>query len=221
VAGQAGERRATIWDLPIRLFHWALVILIAAAWATQEQLDDSERHAVVGYLILTLLMFRLLWGAVGSETARFSSFVRGPAKVWAYLRGSGGASVTLGHNPLGGYSVAALLTLIGVQAGTGLFLYDDEMFWGPLNGWVSEDTSEWLADVHELNFKLLLGLITLHVATIAFYAVARRRNLLFPMLTGRAALPEGAAAPRIASSALALLLLGIAAGAVWALVTYA
>jgi cytochrome b len=117
--------------------------------------------------------------------------------------------------------VAALLTLIGVQAGTGLFLYDDEMFWGPLNGWVSEDTSEWLADVHELNFKLLLGLITLHVATIAFYAVARRRNLLFPMLTGRAALPEGAAAPRIASSALALLLLGIAAGAVWALVTYA
>jgi cytochrome b len=69
VAGQAGERRATIWDLPIRLFHWALVILIAAAWATQEQLDDSERHAVVGYLILTLLMFRLLWGVVGSETA--------------------------------------------------------------------------------------------------------------------------------------------------------
>ena len=216
-----GERRATVWDLPIRLFHWALVLLIGAAWATQEQLEDSERHALVGYLILTLLLFRLLWGVVGSDTARFSAFIRGPAKVWAYLRGSGGASVALGHNPIGGYSVAALLTLIGVQAGTGLFLYDDEMFWGPLNGWVSEGTAEWLADVHELNFNLLLGLIGFHVAAILFYAVVKRRNLVGPMVTGRAALPEGAQAPRIASSVLALALLGIAGAAIWALVTYA
>jgi cytochrome b len=197
------------------------MLLIAAAWATQEQLDDSERHALVGYLILTLLLFRLLWGLVGSETARFSSFLHGPAKVWAYLRGGGGVSTAFGHNPLGGYSVAALLTLIGVQAATGLFLYDDEMFWGPLNGWVSEDTAEWLADVHELGFNLLLGLIGLHVTAVLFYAVKKKRNLVTPMLTGRAALPEGATPPRIASSAVAFLLLGLAAGAVWALITYA
>ncbi len=221
MADQAAERRATVWDLPTRLFHWMLVLLIGAAWATREQLDDSERHALVGYAILALLLFRLLWGVVGSETARFSSFLRGPAKVWAYLRGSGGVSAAPGHNPLGGYSVAALLTLIGIQAVTGLFLYDDEMFLGPLNGWVSEDTAELLADLHELNFNLLLGVIALHVGAILFYAVARRRNLLGPMLSGRAPLPDGAAPPRIASTALAFLLLVIAAAAVWALVTYA
>jgi len=215
------ERRATVWDLPIRLFHWLLVVLIAAAWATQERLDDSERHAIVGYLILSLLLFRLFWGVLGSDTARFSSFIHGPARVWAYLRGSDGVSVGLGHNPLGGYSVAAMLALIGLQTGTGLFLYDDEMFWGPLNGWVSEETAEWLSDLHELGFNLLLGLIGLHVGAVLFYAIARRRNLLGPMLNGRAPLPEGVAAPRIASSALALLLFGVAAALVWTLVTYA
>jgi cytochrome b len=114
-----------------------------------------------------------------------------------------------------------MLALIGLQTGTGLFLYDDEMFWGPLNGWVSEETAEWLGDLHELGFNLLLGLILLHVGAVLFYAVARRRNLLGPMLNGRAPLPEGVAAPRVASSALALLLFGVAAALVWALVTYA
>lgn len=214
----SGER-ATVWDLPIRLFHWSLVLLIAAAWATQEQLRDTERHAIVGYAILALLLFRLLWGVVGSETARFSSFLRGPARVWAHLRGSGGVSARLGHNPLGGYSVAAMLLCIAIQAGTGLFLYDDEAFWGPLNGLVSEDTAEMLADLHEINFNILLGLIALHVAAILFYAIAKRQNLVRPMVSGNAPLPEGAERPRIASGWLALLMLLIASGAVTLLVS--
>jgi cytochrome b len=215
----AGER-ATVWDLPIRLFHWSLVLLIGAAWATQEQLHDNERHALVGYVILALLLFRLLWGLVGSDTARFSSFIRGPAKVWAYVRGSGGVSAEVGHNPIGGYSVALMLTLVAIQVGTGLFLSDDEFF-APLSFWVSEDTADALADIHELNFNILLAAIGLHVAAILFYALAKRRNLVTPMISGRAVLPDGAPRPRIASSALALVLLLVSAGLVWALVSFA
>ncbi len=175
---------------------------------------------MIGYAVLSLLLFRLLWGLVGSDTARFASFLRGPAAIWAYLRGSGGVSVEVGHNPIGGYSVAAMLTLLAVQTGTGLFLYDDEAFWGPLNEWVSEDTADFLGDVHELNFNLLLALIGLHVAAILFYAVVKRRNLVMPMISGRAPLPEHAPVPRIASTGLALVLFLIAAAITYALVTF-
>jgi cytochrome b len=220
VATADGPERAKVWDLPIRLFHWSLVLLIGAAWATQEQLSDNERHAFVGYAILTLLLFRLLWGLVGSETARFASFLRGPAKVWAYLRGSGGISAEVGHNPIGGYSVALMLTLIAVQVGTGLFLSDDDFF-APWSAWVSEDTADLLHDVHELNFNLLLGVIALHVAAILFYAIVKRRNLVRPMLSGVAPLPPGAPRPRIASSLLALVLLLVAAALVYVMISFA
>lgn len=214
----AGER-ATVWDLPIRLFHWLLVLLVVGAWWTRERLDDSELHALIGYAVLTLLLFRFLWGLIGSDTARFSSFIRGPASVWAYVRGSGGLP-PVGHNPLGGYSVALMLTVLTVQTGTGLFLYDGDFFWGPLNGWVSEDVADLLEEVHEFNFNLLLGLIALHVAAILYYAVAKRRDLVRPMITGKAPLPAGTPRPRIAAVWLALPLLLLAAFAVYALVTF-
>ena len=212
---QEPPRSGLIWDVPTRLFHWLLVLLIGAAWATQEQLGDSERHATVGYMVLGLLLFRLLWGIVGSETARFRSFIRGPRAVRAYLAGDAPASV--GHNPLGGYSVALMLLSLFVQAATGLFLYDDEAFWGPLNDFVSDDTSELLGEIHELNFNLLLGLIALHVGAILYYALVRRKNLVRPMIGGRGELPTGVPAPRTASSWAALASLAAAAGAVYAI----
>jgi cytochrome b len=218
MATRGTGERATIWDLPIRLFHWTLVLLIGAAWATQEQLRDNERHALVGYAILTLLLFRLFWGLVGSETARFASFLHGPARIFAYVRGTGG--VRVGHNPLGGWSVALMLALLALQVGTGLFLSDDDFF-APLSFWITEDTADTLADIHELNFNLLLAAIVLHVVAILYYALAKRQNLVGPMLTGKGPLPPGAPRPRIAHAGFAFLLLLVATTLVWSLVNFA
>jgi cytochrome b len=214
--------RATIWDLPTRLFHWSLVPLIAAAWWTQEQ-DDSELHARIGYAVLTLLLFRLAWGFVGSDTSRFASFIRGPRSAILYLRelfGSAPAAGHVGHNPVGGYSVASMLLCLAIQTGTGLFLYDDEFFWGPLNDLVSQDTAEFLHEVHELNFNLLLALIALHIAAILFYRFGKGHHLVWPMISGKAELPGGTARPRIANPWLALPLLLVSAGLVFALLTF-
>ena len=216
------DSRATIWDLPTRLFHWSLVLLIAGAWWTQEQ-DDSELHARIGYAMLSLLLFRMACGFVGSETSRFASFIRGPRRAILYLRelfGSAPAAGHVGHNPVGGYSVALMLLCLGVQAGTGLFLYDDELFWGPLNDLVSEDAAEFLHEVHELNFNLLLALIAVHVAAILFYRFGKGQHLVWPMIGGKVTLPPGTARPRIANPWLALALLIVSAGIVYALLTF-
>lgn len=213
--------RATIWDLPTRLFHWSLVPLIAGAWWTREH-DDSELHARIGYILLALLLFRLAWGLIGSDTSRFASFIRGPRSAILSLRelfGSAPAAKHVGHNPIGGYSVAAMLLCLAVQTGTGLFLYDDEFFWGPLNDFVSEDTAEFLHQVHELNFNLLLVLIAVHLAAILFYRFGKGQHLIGPMIGGKASLPAGIALPRIADPWLALALLLVSAGLVYGLVT--
>jgi cytochrome b len=218
----ASGSRATIWDLPTRLFHWSLVLLIAGAWWTQEQ-DDSELHARIGYAVLTLLLFRLAWGFVGSDTSRFASFIRGPRSAILYLRGLFGSAPApgqIGHNPVGGYSVVLMLLCLAVQAGTGLFLYDDEFFWGPLNDLVSEESAEFLHEVHELNFNLLLALIVVHVAAILFYRFGKGQHLVGPMIGGKATLPPGSARPRIANPWLALALLIVSAGLVYALLAF-
>ena len=212
-----------VWDLPTRLFHWIIVLAIAGSWWTGEE-DLSERHALIGYFILSLLLFRFAWGFIGSETARFSSFMRGPGAALEHLRHlvmPGKLPRSVGHNALGGYAAFALLLSLTVQVATGLFLYDDELFWAPLNGWVSEDMAETLGDIHELNFNILLGLIGLHVSAILFYGFVKGLDLVRPMLSGRADLPAGTVAPRMAPLALALFLAGAAAASVWALVTYA
>jgi cytochrome b len=199
--------------------NW-LLGLSAAAWWTQEQDENSDLHARIGYTILTLVLWRLLWGLFGSDTSRFATFVRSPRAAVAYARslfGSAAFPHLPGHNPLGGYSVLLMLASLAVQAVTGLFLYDDELFWGPLNGLVSEDTAELLGEVHEFGFYLLLGLIGIHVAAVLFYALVKRQDLVRPMIRGTAALPAGSAAPRLASAWRALLLLLLAAAAVYGL----
>ena len=221
-AERSGGSRATIWDLPTRLFHWSLVLLIAAAWWTQEQ-DDSELHSRIGYAVITLILFRLGWGFVGSDTSRFAAFIRGPRRALLYLRemfGSAPAAGHVGHNPIGGYSVAAMLAGLAVQAGTGLFLYDGDYFWGPLNDLVCEDTADFLEEVHEFNFNVLLGLIGLHIAAILYYRLVKKQDLVRPMISGEAELPAATARPRIASGWLALLILFLSAAAVYALLTY-
>jgi cytochrome b len=213
-----GDRpgRAIIWDLPIRLFHWAIVAAIAASWWTSEQ-EDSETHALIGYTVIALLLFRFAWGFVGSETARFGSFVRPPSEALEHIRHllrPGKLDRHVGHNALGGYSVLLLLASLSVQVVTGLFLYDDEYFWAPLNAWVSEDMADLLEDVHEANFNLLLVLIGLHVAAILFYGFVKGLDLVRPMLSGRAELPAGSA-PQLAPLWLAAVLAAGAGLLVW------
>ena len=172
-------------------------------------------HRLSGYVILGLLAFRLIWGLVGSSSARFAEFVRSPRAVVAYARGQGGA--VLGHNPMGGWSIVALLALLVTQVSLGLFAVDiDGLESGPLSHWVSFDAGRTAAEWHEATFKLLQVLIVLHVAAVLFYLFVRRDNLIAAMLSGVKTVetaPEKA--PAIAPLGRALLVVAIAAGLAW------
>jgi cytochrome b len=186
-----------VWDGPVRIVHWAIVLLIAFAWWTAEE-EMVEWHYRAGMAVLGLLVFRIVWGLIGSSTARFSSFVRGPRGILSYLRGRSG--YILGHNPLGALSVVALLALIAAEVGLGLFASDEDgLMSGPFAGWVSEDMAETLTDLHADLFDYLLVLIGLHLAAILFYLLVKRDNLVGPMVGGRRRAPPGTE-PMVAAS---------------------
>lgn len=209
--------RIQVWDGPVRIFHWALVAAIAVAWLSAEQGSDGfTPHRWAGYTILTLLVFRLLWGLVGSETARFSDFVRGPRAVLDYLRDwrRGGSASTPGHNPLGALAILAMLALIAVQAVTGLFADDDVLLSGPFAGLVDGDTRSLLTTWHNVVFDGLLLLIALHIVVMGIYRVVRGENLVKPMITGYRVDETGAKQPWIAPLSRALLVLAISVAVV-------
>lgn len=171
----------------MRLVHWLLAMLIAFSWWSVHH-HHTDWHIWSGCAILTLLIFRLLWGFVGSSTARFSSFVRGPRAVLAHLRGGWRG---IGHTPLGALSILALFGAVAIQAGLGLISEDEDgIYTGPLSGLVNINTSDTARDIHELWFDVIVGLIVLHVAAIIFYRL-RGRKLTLSMITGRAALGPG------------------------------
>lgn len=172
-----------VWDLPTRLFHWFIVLLFGMSWWSADN-NAMDWHRLFGLAFLALILFRLIWGFIGGSTARFSSFLRSPSAALSYLR-SGSGMRSAGHNPLGGYSVIAMLLMLLVQVVTGLFAVDvDGMESGYLSGLVSFSQGRLAADIHEISFNVLLALIGLHVLTVLFYLVARRRNLIGPMFTG-------------------------------------
>jgi cytochrome b len=174
----------TVWDLPVRLFHWLIVAGIAVSWWSAEyRLMNVHRYS--GYMMLGLLVFRIYWGLFGSPTARFAQFIRGPSAVARYLR-EPATHAAPGHNPLGGLSVVAMLLLLLTQVGLGLFVTDiDGLESGPLSYLVSFETSRTLAERHETIFNVLLAFMALHIAAILFYLFARRTNLIAAMITGR------------------------------------
>jgi len=196
--GETPTRRVRVWDFPTRLFHWALVALLVAAYVTAES-GELEWHLRAGYCVLALLLFRVVWGFVGSDTARFSHFVRGPRAVWHHLRGFFGSApdVAVGHNPAGGWAVLAILLVLCVQVGTGLFADDDISEAGPFAQYVERPTRRFLTGLHDQSFNVLLGLAALHVAAIVAYWVVRRHNLVWPMVTGVKRLPAALVAPRL------------------------
>jgi cytochrome b len=182
-----------IWDLPVRVVHWAIVGLIGFSWYSAENhLMDWHRYS--GYAILGLLIFRLIWGVIGSSTARFANFVKGPAAVARYASSLGRRSPGggIGHNPIGALSVLALLLVMIFQVVTGLFAIDvDGLESGPLTDRVSFDQGRWLAELHEIGFALLQLLVALHIAAILFYLFYKRDNLIGPMISGRRRTADG------------------------------
>jgi cytochrome b len=180
--GAAPAPRIRVWDVPVRVCHWLIVLFVAASWWTAEA-KRMDWHRYCGYALLALATFRVYWGFFGSSTARFASFLRGPRAILVYLRGAWRAAP--GHNPIGALSVIALLLALVAQIVLGLFAVDvDGIESGPLSLYVSFEAGRRAAEWHEEVFNVLLGLIALHVLAIAWYALFRRENLLSPMFHG-------------------------------------
>jgi cytochrome b len=172
-----------VWDLPIRLFHWLLVVCIAGSFVTINLGDEFiQWHAYFGYSILTLLIFRIIWGFVGSTHARFLSFIPRKQAIFDYLRGR--SPHVLGHNPIGALSVFALLFVLSIQVFTGLFVDDEVSFQGPLAKYVSGSISSFLSEIHEGNQVVILTLIAIHIAAILFYKKFKGEDLIKPMISG-------------------------------------
>jgi cytochrome b len=189
-----------VWDLPTRLFHWLTVVLVPAAYVTW-RLNWMDWHADAGEALLALLLFRLVWGAVGSETARFARFVRSPRVAAGHL-----ASLfrrepdeQVGHNPAGGWMVLLLLALLLAETLTGIVINNDIADEGPLTEIMPARLADLITDLHSLFWYALLVAIALHVAVIVIYAAMKGHHLLRPMLTGRKRLPATVAPPRFAS----------------------
>lgn len=193
--------------MPVRLVHWLLAGLIGFSWWSVHN-HHTDWHIWSGIAILTLLLFRLMWGFVGSSTARFANFVRGPRHVLRHLRGDWRGT---GHSPLGALGVLALLLDTAIQVGLGLFNEDEDgLFAGPLANLVSPDTSDKIRAIHEFNFNILIGLIGLHIAAIIYYRLVRGKKLTKPMITGRAAIDPRAEAMRPGKWWVALICLALA-----------
>lgn len=185
----------SMWDLPVRLFHWAFAVFFTVSWVSG-QMGKRDLHYLSGMVLLGLVIFRLLWGLVGSPTARFSHFLRWPHMAARYLRHAlveRQPSHSFGHNAAGGLMVAALIVLVGLQAVSGMSSTDDILFEGPLYGRWPDWLGSILEKIHEPLSSVLLALVLLHVLVIALYRWLKRENLVRAMFVGRARLPRSIA----------------------------
>jgi cytochrome b len=213
-----------VWDLPTRLFHWSLVILVIVSSFTGLTGKEMDCHMRAGYAILALIIFRLAWGFVGSQTARFSDFIKPPGSALAYAKSliSGKHIWTTGHNPLGGYMVLLLLLLLAVMTAAGLFANDDILTEGPLARHVSGATSSLLTKIHKLSYWALLGAVVMHISAALFYLLVKKENLISAMFTGKKSLsPENTPPqPFFINPWLALGILIVAGAIVWRVVKF-
>lgn len=209
-----------IWDLPTRIFHWVLVAGIFFMWYSTEISDSlMDRHAQVGEFLLALILFRIIWGFVGSESSRFTSFLKSPKRAVNYAKTifSRKPSWHAGHNPLGGWMVIALLLAVLGQASTGLFTSDDIMIEGPLYAIAPSGLVDFMSGIHHWLFNVLIGLIVVHVASILYYRIFKRTNLISAMVKGDAPWPENeplSAALKFRSAWLALVIFAACYGGV-------
>ncbi|HVC55402.1 MAG TPA: cytochrome b/b6 domain-containing protein [Stellaceae bacterium] len=207
-------RVVRVWDAPTRLFHWLVAVLVAAAYATW-RLNWMIWHGRIGDTLLALLLFRLLWGFFGSETARFSSFLGSPATAARHLRHllRREPDRQVGHNPAGGWMVLLLLLLLLGETLTGLYVANDIVDVGPLTDITPAPVADAIDAAHAIVWNILLAAIALHLLAILVYATAKGQNLLRPMITGTKVLPDSLPRPRIASRARAIVLFALSAAA--------
>lgn len=217
------EKKKLIWDIPTRLFHWGIVIALIYSWYSMEIEENLDRHFISGYVALGLIVFRILWGLVGTHYAKFSSFAYKPSEIAAYGKSffSRGSGKYAGHNPMGGLSVFALLLVIFVQAVTGMFADDEYYYFAPLNKFVSPELASDITELHGTNSKIILGLALLHIFVILFYRLYKKEKLVLAMITGKKPDGEDQYEP-IPSSRLplAIVLAAIVAATVYWVVNY-
>ncbi len=207
-----------VWDLPTRIFHWALVTLVIALAATAAVGGNAMVwHMRCGFALLSLLLFRIVWGLVGGRWSRFASFIYSPSTVLSYLKGAGKPEHSVGHNPLGAGSVFAMLLFLLAQIGTGLFSDDDIATSGPLSKFVSNAVVSTATSYHKNVGKyILLVLVLLHITAIVFYQMKKKQNLIAPMIHGDKALAQVLPASRddAGSRAVAAVVFAVCAGVV-------
>lgn len=205
---QSNMRKMLVWDLPVRVFHWALVLLITLLFVTAYA-GRMDAHAAMGQAVLVLVVFRLAWGFIGSQTARFSDSVKGPSAIRSYL--TGGQSETLGHNPLGAAMVLALLAAILVQALSGLFSTDGIGFDGPFAHLLSRVASDSVASLHVTLAYVIAGLVAIHLLAVLLHWMLRGENLIVPMFSGKKWVQAGTSELRFTPTAAAVVIVVVAA----------
>ena len=212
-------REVQVWDLPVRLFHWLLVLLVVFSFTTGKLGGNwLEWHFRSGYCILALVLFRVAWGLAGSQTARFTNFIHGPRRVLGYARSllGGTPQFHAGHNPMGGLMVVLMLVLLLVQATTGLFADDDIATRGPLADKASDAIVSLFTRVHRININVILACVALHIGAALFYLLVKKDNLIKPMITGSKAVPDEHPVPSLLGHAPALGIIALAAAfVVW------
>jgi cytochrome b len=204
-----------VWDLPTRLFHWLLVLTLIGLYTTAKLgFDWMPWHMRLGKFMIGMLIFRVIWGLVGTRHARFRNFIKGPRAILQYLKGG---IISVGHNPMGAGMVVLMLLLLAVQATTGLFATDDIAYTGPYNSAVNHDLAEWLTGVHHKNFNLILAAIVLHLCAIGYYTFVKKEPLVPAMFHGRKPAHHVPAHEAISSSQLwkALIVIAVAGGCVY------
>ena len=212
-----------VWDLPTRLFHWLLAASVIGLIVTGSVGGNwMNWHLRLGYAVLALLLFRLVWGFIGGHWSRFTRFLYAPSSLAAYLQGRGHPEHTVGHTPLGALSVFALLLILAAQVGTGLMSDDEIAFFGPLVRFVSGETVSMATDYHkDIGKVIVFALVGLHVVAIAYYKWMKKQSLVRPMVMGDKQVPVAAPSARDTAGTrlLALVVLGLCATAVGWLVS--
>ncbi|QBF83937.1 cytochrome B [Shewanella maritima] len=203
------KTKSIVWDLPVRVFHWGIVVLMGGLWWTAEQ-GEMEWHQILAYVLAALLVMRWFWAAAGSQTAKFSDFIRSPKAVISYALNRS-PSPTLGHNPLGGYMVLALMLMLTVQLVTGLFATDDIFTEGPLYAYVSSEQASWLTWLHKTNFTALQIFIAAHILAVILHQF-KGDKLIQAMFSGKKLHDSALDSPKMKSAITAWVVLLIALG---------
>ncbi len=194
-----------IWDLPLRIFHWSFAFTVLAAWYTAENKEDYiELHIQLGYVALTLIIFRILWGIIGPKHARFSQFLPSPKTLFAYLTQSKIDTSSPGHNPMGALMVILMISLISAQSISGLFINDDVFSSGPYYGSINSNLEKIMFFLHHNTFDFMIGAIALHISAISYYWRIKKQNLVTPMITGKKTSEQAKASDAIPHSKLIL-----------------